>query len=188
IPRGGIVHRLDKDTSGLFVVARSSLAHLSLIDQLQTRTMGREYFAVVEGTMVSGGTVDAPIGRHPHDRKRMAVTPNGKEAVTHYRLAQQFDHQTAVTCRLESGRTHQIRVHMSSINHPLIGDATYSRRRYPRGLTADARQFVHDFPRQALHAQRLTLQHPDSGKPVEWQSPVPDDIQKLIAALGQKEP
>lgn len=185
IPRAGIVHRLDKDTSGLFVVARSLLAHVSLVEQLQTRSMGREYFAVVEGTMVSGGTVDAAIGRHASDRKRMAVNTNGKSAITHYRLAEKFDRHTAITCRLESGRTHQIRVHMTSINHPLVGDVTYGRRRYPRGLTEEAKQFVHDFPRQALHAKRLRLQHPASGDSVEWESAIPDDINDLLQALRQ---
>lgn len=185
IPRAGIVHRLDKDTTGLFVVARSLLAHTSLVDQLQTRTMGREYTAIVEGTLVSGGTVDEPIGRHPKDRKKMAISHNGKHAVTHYRLAEKFLGHTCVSVKLETGRTHQIRVHMSALHHPLIGDSTYGRRRFPKGLTESARQEVHDFPRQALHAHKLSLMHPATREDVSWEVPLPNDMLALLAALRQ---
>lgn len=186
VPRAGIVHRLDKDTTGLFVVAKTLLAHASLVDQLQTRSMGREYSAVVQGHMVSGASVDAPIGRHPTDRKRMAVRDNGKPAVTHYRIAEKFPAHTHINVTLESGRTHQIRVHMTHVQHPLVGDATYGgRRKFPKGLREAARQFVHDFPRQALHARKLRLIHPETQQQQEWESPLPDDINALLMALRE---
>jgi len=185
IPRAGIVHRLDKGTSGLFVVARTLTAHTSLVQQLQARSMGREYTAVVQGELVSGGRVDAPVGRHPSDRKRMAVNRAGKDAVTHYRLAEKFHAHTAITCKLETGRTHQIRVHMASIRHPLIGDATYGRRCFPQGRNEAAKQLIHDFSRQALHAHRLTLSHPVSGQQQIRESPLPRDIMALMQALRQ---
>lgn len=186
VPRAGIVHRLDKDTTGLFVVARTLLAHNSLIGQLQTRTMGRQYSAVVQGTMVSGGTVDAPIGRHPQDRKRMAIRDSGKPAITHFRVTEKFSTHTHLSVSLETGRTHQIRVHMTSIQHPLVGDGTYGgRRRFPKGLSEAARNLVHDFPRQALHAQKIGLNHPSSNTSLSWETDLPDDMQDLLLALRQ---
>lgn len=184
VPRAGIVHRLDKDTTGLFVVARTLLAHTALVEQLQTRTMGREYTAVVLGHMVSGASVDAAIGRHPSDRKRMAVREDGKHAVTHYRIAEKFPAHTQLTVTLETGRTHQIRVHMAHVQHALIGDTVYGgRRKFPKGLDEAGRQLVHDFPRQALHARKLRLLHPHTQQDMQWESPLPEDINTLIAAL-----
>ncbi|PTB97574.1 23S rRNA pseudouridine(1911/1915/1917) synthase RluD, partial [Marinobacter sp. Z-F4-2] len=184
LPRAGIVHRLDKDTSGIMVVARSLIAHTSLVDQLQTRTMGREYEAVVVGSLTGGATVDAPIGRHPQDRKRMAVVPSGKPAVTHYRLLERFAAHTHIQCKLESGRTHQIRVHMTHVRHPLVGDPAYGGRlRLPKGTTEELRQALAAFNRQALHARRLTLEHPETGETLSWEVPLPDDMVQLIEAL-----
>ncbi|MCD1631695.1 23S rRNA pseudouridine(1911/1915/1917) synthase RluD [Marinobacter shengliensis] len=184
LPRAGIVHRLDKDTSGIMVVARSLIAHTSLVDQLQTRTMGREYEAVVVGSLTGGATVDAPIGRHPQDRKRMAVVSSGKPAVTHYRLLERFAAHTHIQCKLESGRTHQIRVHMTHVRHPLVGDPAYGGRlRLPKGTTEELRQALAAFNRQALHARRLTLEHPATGETLSWEVPLPEDMVQLIEAL-----
>lgn len=184
LPRAGIVHRLDKDTSGIMVVARSLIAHTSLVDQLQTRTMGREYEAVVVGTLTGGATVDAPIGRHPQERKKMAVVATGKPAVTHYRLIERFAAHTHVRCQLESGRTHQIRVHMAHVKHPLVGDPAYGGRlRLPKGTSEELREVLSGFGHQALHARRLTLEHPASGEIVSWEAPVPEDFAELVAAL-----
>jgi 23S rRNA pseudouridine1911/1915/1917 synthase len=184
LPRAGIVHRLDKDTSGIMVVARSLIAHTSLVDQLQTRTMGREYEAVIVGTLTGGATVDAPIGRHPQERKKMGVVSSGKPAVTHYRLAERFAAHTHIRCTLESGRTHQIRVHMAHVKHPLIGDPLYGGRlRLPKGTTDELRDVLSAFHRQALHARKLTLTHPQSGETVSWEVPIPGDMVDLLAAL-----
>jgi 23S rRNA pseudouridine1911/1915/1917 synthase len=184
LPRAGIVHRLDKDTSGIMVVARSLIAHTSLVDQLQERTMGREYEAVVVGTMTGGATVDAPIGRHPTDRKKMAVVAAGKPAVTHYRLLERFAAHTHIRCKLESGRTHQIRVHMAHVRHPLVGDPAYGGRlRLPKGTTEELREELARFQRQALHARQLTLEHPETGAILTWETPLPADMVQLIAAL-----
>ncbi|WP_372966293.1 23S rRNA pseudouridine(1911/1915/1917) synthase RluD [Marinobacter sp.] len=184
LPRAGIVHRLDKDTSGIMVVARSLIAHTSLVNQLQTRTMGREYEAVVVGSLTGGATVDAPIGRHPQDRKRMAVVSSGKPAVTHYRLIERFAAHTHVRCKLESGRTHQIRVHMTHVRHPLVGDPVYGGRlRLPKGTTEELREVLAAFTRQALHARQLTLDHPETGETLSWDVPLPEDMVHLIEAL-----
>ena len=184
VPRAGIVHRLDKDTSGLLVVARNLTAHQSLVAQLQARSVRREYLAVVWGLLIAGGTVDAPIGRHHADRKRMAVTSFGKPAITHYRIEARFRAHTLVRVNLETGRTHQIRVHMAHIRHPLLGDPVYGGRpRVPAGMSAAARAAVQAFKRQALHATRLSLRHPVSGEIMEWHSPLPADMVALIAAL-----
>jgi 23S rRNA pseudouridine1911/1915/1917 synthase len=166
------------------VVARSLVAHTSLVEQLQTRTMGREYEAVVVGTLTGGATVDAPIGRHATDRKRMAVVPNGKPAVTHYRLVERFAAHTHIRCKLESGRTHQIRVHMAHVRHPLVGDPVYGGRlRLPKGTSDELREVLAAFHRQALHAQQLTLEHPETGETLSWEAPLPDDMVELIEAL-----
>ena len=184
LPRAGIVHRLDKDTSGVMVVARSLVAHTALVEQLQSRTMGREYEAVVVGAMTGGGHVDAPIGRHPQQRKKMAVVESGKHAVTHYRLLQRFRGHSHIRCKLETGRTHQIRVHMAHIRHPLVGDPVYGgRMRVPPGADAELLEMLRTFRRQALHAQRLELLHPTRGEPMVFESPLPDDLTALIAAL-----
>jgi len=184
LPRSGIVHRLDKETSGVMVVARSLRAHTSLVEQLQSRTMSRIYRAIAIGDMVAGGTVDVPIGRHPKDRKRMAVVGSGKPAVSHYRVLKRFNGATYLEVSLESGRTHQIRVHMTHIGHPLVGDPVYGkavkiRRGFPPGLV----EAVRSFPRQALHACKLSLVHPGLKRAVEYQSPLPDDMENLLATL-----
>ncbi|MBS3805130.1 MAG: 23S rRNA pseudouridine(1911/1915/1917) synthase RluD [Oleiphilaceae bacterium] len=184
LPRAGIVHRLDKDTSGIMVVARSLVAHTSLVNQLQTRTMGREYEAVVVGTMTGGATVDEPIGRHPRERKKMAVVASGKPAVTHYRVLERFAAHTFIHCKLESGRTHQIRVHLAHRRHPLVGDQMYGGRlRLPKGSSEALREVLSGFQRQALHARKLTLEHPVSGETLSWEVFRPEDMDVLVHAL-----
>lgn len=184
IPRCGIVHRLDKDTSGIMVVARSLVAHTALVEQLQERTMGREYEAVCTGSLTGGGTVDAPIGRHPRQRKKMAVIEDGRPAVTHYRLIERLPGFTHVRCKLETGRTHQIRVHMAHIHHPLLGDPVYGGRpRYPKGTDESLKQALDGFRRQALHARTLTLDHPATGEELSWEAPLPTDMVELIGEL-----
>jgi 23S rRNA pseudouridine1911/1915/1917 synthase len=173
VPRAGIVHRLDKETSGLLVVAKTLTAQTSLVRQLQARTVSRVYAAVAHGRMARGGTVDAPVGRHPVQRTRMAVVPSGKPAVTHYEVVETYPHATLLRCRLETGRTHQIRVHLASIGHPLYGDPVYGQRR----------RLAVPFSRQALHARQLTVEHPVSGALMSWESPMPADMLALIAAL-----
>lgn len=186
LPRAGVVHRLDKDTTGLMVVARSLEAHTSLVAQLQERTMGREYEAVVSGELTGGGTVDRPIGRHPQQRQKMAVVAGGKPAVTHYRLIKRFRGHTHILCQLETGRTHQIRVHMAHIRHPLVGDPVYGGRlRLPTGTTEALQRALSQFPRQALHARRLRLEHPETGELMTWESPLPDDLAGLLATLSE---
>jgi len=183
IPRAGIVHRLDKNTSGLLVVAKTLEAQTSLVRQLQNRTMKRDYFALVLGRVPLDGWVNAPIGRHPIQRVKMAITKNGKEACTHYQVIEQLCGCTLLQCSLETGRTHQIRVHMHSIGHPLVGDPIYSIK--PRKLVQEAKRIVMSFPRQALHAQRLELIHPKTGQTVMWEAGLPDDIEKLLLTLRQ---
>jgi 23S rRNA pseudouridine1911/1915/1917 synthase len=176
LPRAGIVHRLDKETSGLLVVAKTLKAHTDLVRQLQARTVKREYLALVHGEIDHDGSVDAPLARDPVVRTRRAVHPLGKRAVTHYRVEERFPGLTLVCCSLETGRTHQIRVHMQHINHPLVGDPVYSRGR--RGPASG-------FPRQALHATRLGLFHPYLGEPLEWAAPLPDDFFRLLGGVRQ---
>ncbi|GAB2778413.1 23S rRNA pseudouridine(1911/1915/1917) synthase RluD [Halomonas shantousis] len=184
VPRAGIVHRLDKDTSGLMVVAKTLAAQTALVEQLQARTVSREYDAVVIGVMTSGGTVDAPIGRHPKDRKRQAVTPSGKPAVTHYRVVERFRGHTHVRCRLETGRTHQIRVHLAHKRFPLVGDALYAGRlKVPAGASQTLKEILREFPRQALHARKLAFLHPANGERVEFQAGLPDDLLMLLDYL-----
>lgn len=186
IPRAGIVHRLDKNTTGLLMVAKTLQAHNSLISQLQERSVLREYQAIVTGVLTAGGTVDEPIGRHHIDRKRMTVTDSGKPSVTHYRVEKRFRAHTHIRCKLETGRTHQIRVHMAFIRHPLIGDPVYGGRfKMPKGMTEKAREQLQNFRRQALHAGLLGFEHPDSGEMVSWQVPIPDDMQHLLSILQQ---
>lgn len=186
VPRAGIVHRLDKDTSGLLAVARSLPAHGALVDQLATRSMGREYLAVVEGMPTGGFSVDARIGRDPHNRLRMAVTPSGREAVTHVTIETRFRVHTLLACRLETGRTHQIRVHLRHMGHPIVGDALYGARGRLPTAPADALvAAIRDFHRQALHARRLTLVHPRSGDRLRFEAPIPPDLDALLAALAR---
>ena len=171
VARAGIVHRLDKDTSGLLVVAKTPTAQTDLVRQLQARTVRREYLALVHGRLAHGGSIDAPIARHPVKRTSMAVVPTGKRAVTHYEIRERFASCTLLECRLETGRTHQIRVHLAALHHPLVGDPSYGRR------SSIA------FHRQALHAWRLGLAHPVTRKPMSWQSPLPEDFAALLGSL-----
>jgi 23S rRNA pseudouridine1911/1915/1917 synthase len=172
VPRAGIVHRLDKDTTGLLVVARNLTAHTSLVEQLQARTISRIYETVVHGIFLAGATIDLPIGRHPQDRKKMAVVGDGKPAVTHYRVLKRFAKNTHLQVQLETGRTHQIRVHMAYNKHPIVGDRTYAGR------------IQHNFPRQALHARRLGLVHPRTGEEMSWEAELPADMYNLLKELS----
>jgi 23S rRNA pseudouridine1911/1915/1917 synthase len=174
VPRAGIVHRLDKDTSGLLVVARTLAAQTALVRQLQARSVKREYLAVALGAVAKEGSVNAPIARHPVSRVKMAVVPEGKPAITHYQVIRAFRGATLLTCRLETGRTHQIRVHMAHLGHPLLGDPVYG-----RGVVSG----LPPFPRQALHAARLGLIHPVSGEAMTWDAPLPEDMQGLLDEL-----
>lgn len=184
IPRAGVVHRLDKDTSGLLVVARSLPAQKRLVEQLRARTVKREYAAIVAGIMTAGGTIEAPIGRHPVERTRMAVVRTGKEAVSHYRVLERFRAHSYIKVRLETGRTHQIRVHMAHLHHPLVGDPTYGGRlRVPADSGAALQEALHGFKRQALHAGGLGLIHPESGEALNWETPLPVDMQQLLETL-----
>ena len=186
LPRAGLVHRLDKDTTGLLVVARSLPAHTALVAQLQARTIEREYLAVVNGLPVAGGMVDAPVGRHPVDRQRMAVTPGGRPAITHYRIVRRFRAHTLLRVKLETGRTHQIRVHMAHVRLPLLGDPVYGGRlRIPPGASPRCIEAIQQFRRQALHAERLALTHPLRGERLEWRAEVPPDLAELLAALAE---
>jgi 23S rRNA pseudouridine1911/1915/1917 synthase len=186
LPRAGIVHRLDKDTSGLMMVARNLAAHNRLVAALQAREVHREYLAVVNTVLTAGGEVDAPIGRHPVDRKRMAVVSGGKPARTRYRVMERYRAHSLVRLQLETGRTHQIRVHMAHIHCPIVGDPVYGGRlRLPRGAGEALREALQTFRRQALHALRLSLAHPGSGEPVSWEVPPPADLQALIEVLRQ---
>ncbi len=183
IPRAGLVHRLDKDTSGLLVVARTLRAHTSLVGQLAARTMHRQYEAIVYGSMVAGGKVDLPIGRHAGDRLRQAVREDGREAVTHYRVRERFRALTLIECRLETGRTHQIRVHMAHVRHPIVGDATYANLRLPKGATPALIEALRGFRRQALHAARLAFAHPADDREIVVEAPRPADMEQLLAVL-----
>jgi 23S rRNA pseudouridine1911/1915/1917 synthase len=184
LPRAGIVHRLDKDTSGAMVVARTLPAHTALVAQLSAREVHRQYLAVVVGALVSGGSANAAIDRHPRDRLRMAVREDGKEAVTHFRLRERFRAHTALECRLETGRTHQIRVHMAHLKHPILGDPLYGGPlKLPKGASPELVDVLRGFKRQALHAEVLEFAHPLSGEPVRCTAPVPDDMQALLRVL-----
>ena len=184
LPRAGIVHRIDKDTTGLLVVAKTLPAHTDLVAQLSEKSVYREYEAVVVGMMTAGGTVNEPIERHPVDRVRMAVVEGGKPAVTHYRVLERFRGHTHVRVQLETGRTHQIRVHMLHISHPLVGDPVYGgRMRLPKGASQALIKYVPRFPRQALHARRLGLVHPVTGGAMSWESPLPADMVELLGVL-----
>ena len=186
IPRAGIVHRIDKGTTGLLMIAKTLQAHNSLVTQLQERTVNREYQAISMGVMTAGGTVDEAIGRHPIDRKRMAIVSSGKPAVTHYRVVQRYRAHTHIRCKLETGRTHQIRVHMAHIRYPLLGDPVYGGRlRLPKNSTDEFRETLQKFRRQALHAGSLGFIHPATGEEVSWQVEMPDDMLNILAALAK---
>ncbi|MDX2416007.1 MAG: 23S rRNA pseudouridine(1911/1915/1917) synthase RluD [Xanthomonadales bacterium] len=184
LPRSGIVHRLDKDTSGVMVVARSLKAHASLVNQLQTRSMSRVYEAVVKGDIPTAGTISASIDRNPRDRKKMAVRESGKSATSHYKLIQHLPGTSHVEVSLESGRTHQIRVHMTHIGYPIVGDHLYGRGPIKqKGLAASAIEAINGFPRQALHARTLKLIHPENEEVCEFHAPLAYDMSELIATL-----
>ena len=183
LPRAGLVHRLDKDTSGVLIVARTSDAYTALTDALARRDIRREYLALCVGALSGGGTIDAPIGRHPVDRKKMAVTERGRPARTHYRVARRYRGHTLVDVSLETGRTHQIRVHFAHRRWPLVGDRVYGRPAPPRHASEVLRQALADFGRQALHARRLELEHPVTGAALVVESPVPPDLGHLIDLL-----
>ena len=188
LPRGGIVHRLDKETSGIMFVARSALAHKSLVAQLSERTVSRTYCAVCTGALTGGGKIDAPIDRHPTARTKMAVVADGKPAVTHYRIAHRFKHYTQLQVNLETGRTHQIRVHMAHRKWPLIGDPVYAgRQRIPAGASEALITALRNFPRQALHAQALEFEHPATGDWMEFETELPDDLVEILEVLDSED-
>ncbi|OED41267.1 RNA pseudouridine synthase [Endozoicomonas sp. (ex Bugula neritina AB1)] len=184
VPRAGIVHRLDKDTTGLMVVARNLAAHTDLVSQLQDRSVSREYEAVVKGVLTAGGVVDAPIARHPHNRLRMAVVQGGKPSVTHYRVLKRYNDYSHIRLQLETGRTHQIRVHMSHQHYPLVGDDLYAGGlKLPKNCPEALECKLREFRRQALHARRLGLIHPVSDEYMEWETPLPADFESLLETL-----
>ena len=188
LPRAGLIHRLDKDTSGLLMIARTLEAHTQLVRALEAREVSREYRAVCAGRLTAGGVVDAPIGRHPTQRTKMSVHHSGRPAVTHYRVLTRFERFTLIACRLETGRTHQIRVHMAHKRHPLVGDPQYSGRLVmPSGASEDLQTMLRGFKRQALHASRLALAHPISGEPMELQSQLPNDLLNLLHVISDGE-
>ncbi len=185
LPRAGIVHRLDKDTTGLMVIARTQAAYKRLVDAIAARAVGREYRALVIGNMPAGATIDLPIGRHPTQRTRMAVSPMGKPSVTHFRVLEHFRGYTLLKVILETGRTHQIRVHMAHLRHPVFGDPVYGGRlRLPAGASEELKQVLRGFRRQALHAKRLQLRHPVSGRPMRFECAIPPDMRAVIDALA----
>jgi 23S rRNA pseudouridine1911/1915/1917 synthase len=184
IPRAGIVHRIDKGTTGLLMIAKTLQAHNSLVSQLQERSVHREYQAIAMGVMTAGGTVDAPVGRHHIERKRMTVTSSGKPAITHYRVEQRFRAHTHIRCKLETGRTHQIRVHMAHIRYPLLGDPAYGGRlRLPKGASEQCQETLKAFRRQALHAGSLGFIHPRTQQEVSWKVDMPEDMQQILTIL-----
>ena len=186
LPRAGIVHRLDKETSGALIVARTLEAHTALVEQLAAREIHRQYEAIVNGTMIAGGTVDAPLDRHPVDRLRRAVREDGKPAVTHYRVRERYRAHTRIECVLETGRTHQIRVHMAHIRHPLVGDSLYGGTlRLPKAAGETLVATLRGFRRQALHAERVALSHPITGEALEILAPAPEDLLALARALRE---
>lgn len=187
LPRAGLVHRLDKDTSGCLLIARTTGSHRALVAALKEREIKRRYRALVWGEIIAGSRIDEPIGRHPVDRRRQVVRHDGRRAVTHYRVGQRLKGATLLDVELETGRTHQIRVHMAHIRHPIIGDPVYGRRGAPAGLSEAQRTAWQRFPRQALHAWELSFAHPESGETVTARSPVPDDMQRLIDLLAEND-
>ena len=188
LPRAGIIHRLDKDTTGLLVIAKNLVAHSHLVDAMQKREISREYLAIIQGCPVAGDTIDAPIGRHPSARTKMAVNATGKPAITHYRIKQRFLAHTLLKVILETGRTHQIRVHLTHRGFPLIGDKTYRRQiALSHPISRNLAKALADFPRQALHAHRLSLSHPASGELLSFEAPIPEDMGALIQTLAAEQ-
>ena len=186
LDRAGIVHRLDKNTSGLMVVAKNQKSQKSLVEQLQNHSVSREYSAIVYGHMISGGTINEPLGRDPNDRVKQTVLRNGRDAITHYRVIDRFKSHTHVKAILETGRTHQIRVHLSHIGYSLVGDSIYGGRvRYPKRASESLKNELLNFKRQALHSKKLTLKHPKSGELLSWKIPLPEDMLKLLNVLKE---
>jgi len=185
LPRAGLIHRLDKDTTGCLVVARTLKAHRFLVEAMKQRSIKRHYRTLVWGQVIAGGTVDQPLGRHPVDRRRQVIRPDGRDAVTHYRVARRLAVASLLDVELETGRTHQIRVHMQSIGHPIVGDPTYGRRGLPGGLSEVQREQVLAFGRQALHARRIRLPHPDGERVLEAEAELPADFSELLDVLAQ---
>jgi 23S rRNA pseudouridine1911/1915/1917 synthase len=189
LDRAGIVHRLDKNTSGLMVIARNERSQKYLVEQLQSHSVAREYSAIVYGHMISGGSVHDPIGRDPKDRIKQTVSSNGRDATTHYRVIDRFKSHTHVKAILETGRTHQIRVHLSHIGYPLLGDPMYGGRvRFPKKASEILKESLLGFKRQALHSKKLTLNHPSTGELMSWKAPLPDDMLELLAILNKFDP
>ncbi|MDO4223507.1 MAG: 23S rRNA pseudouridine(1911/1915/1917) synthase RluD [Acinetobacter sp.] len=189
LDRAGLVHRIDKDTSGLLVVAKTLEAQFALSQQLAEKSVYRLYDLIVYGYIIAGGTIDKPIKRHPHDRVKMAVLAGGKDAITHYNVKERFKHFTRLHAQLETGRTHQIRVHFSYLGHPLIGDPVYLQRvKIPAGASPALKEILHGFKRQALHAYQLGLIHPRTGQQMTFEAPLPDDFQHLLNVLRQENP
>ncbi|HET9843524.1 MAG TPA: 23S rRNA pseudouridine(1911/1915/1917) synthase RluD, partial [Gammaproteobacteria bacterium] len=180
LPRAGIVHRLDKDTSGLMVVAKTLSAHHGLVKSLQMRTIDRHYYALCQGTLISGGTIHTSMGRHPTNRIKMAVTTQGKEAITHYRVEKKFRAHTLIDVKLETGRTHQIRVHMAHLGFPLVGDPLYGRLKFPKKCSHACKEALANFKRQALHAYRLHFKHPITQEVLDFKIPLPEDFAHLL--------
>lgn len=185
LPRAGIIHRLDKNTSGLLLIARNLASYNYLVQELAARKITRIYQTIVQGTLISGGTINAPIGRHPQQRTKMKVLTNGgKEAITHYRIIQKFKKHTFIQVQLETGRTHQIRVHFAHIRHPVVGDPSYGKQTFSMtGLSEELVQALADFNRQALHAAELKIIHPSSKEEISWQAPIPADMQNLLGLM-----
>ncbi|HRD70110.1 MAG TPA: 23S rRNA pseudouridine(1911/1915/1917) synthase RluD [Legionella sp.] len=184
LPRAGIIHRLDKDTTGLLIVAKTLTAHTSLIRQMQAREIQRHYITLVQGHVISGGTIDTGFGRHPRNRLKMTVTGQGRQAITHYTVNKQYQDFTLLDVRLMTGRTHQIRVHMAHINHPVAGDQLYSgRMRFPINASDTLRTVLQQFKRQALHASSLSFHHPVTHKEVTCEAPMPEDFKLLLTTL-----
>ena len=184
LPRAGIVHRLDKETTGVMVVARTLSAHAALVEALQAREIKREYVAVAQGVITAGRTIDEPIARHPVDRKRMSVQQNGKPAITHFSVKQKFSAHSLIDVQLQTGRTHQIRVHLAHIRHALLGDPVYGGRlAIPKGISKQLEGVIRRFKRQALHAHRLSFRHPATGEAISFEAPLPQDLEELIAEL-----
>lgn len=186
VPRAGIIHRLDKETSGLLIIARNLTAHTQLIKQMREHEIEREYIALATGHLTAGDTIDAPLARHTQHRTKMAVNENGKPAVTHYRVIKRYGDFTLLRVNLETGRTHQIRVHLAHIKHPLVGDPLYGRLVFPKGASEELRSTLRDFRRQALHAHKLTFEHPSTAELCEFTAPLPKDFENFLKIL-QKE-
>ena len=186
MPRAGIIHRIDKDTTGLLLIAKTLPAHTALVRQLAERDIARNYLAVCNGVLTGGGTIDQPIGRHPVDRKRMSIQQDGKPAVTHYTVLERFRAFTYISVKLDTGRTHQIRVHFAWRRHALVGDPVYGGRlALPKGASDPVIEMLRRFKRQALHATRLAFEHPSSGEMIELEVPPPADFQALLEVLRE---